>query len=202
MVAAIGDPAGHVRRVAVTHRALENGQREPIDLEEHDPGHVGLDALARSARDPLDHTQRVRVVVVGPEQDVQHDRDGGGDERGQESPPEAVHLDRVVRERGRSEEHERIEDEDDEEAENECQRQLDRCDDRQDQGVQDGDDEGDEDSSQECPDLDVRHDPGGDKERGGCDEPRHEELERLDLWPDHPLLRCRGSRVQGAPLDR
>ena len=198
---AVGDPAGHVRRVAVSHGSLKDGQREPVDLEEHDPRDVGLDALARSARDALDHAQRVRVVVVGPEEDVQHDRDGRGDERGEESPPEAVHLDRVVREGRRSEKHERIEDEDDEEPEDERQRQLDRGDDRQDQRVQDGDDERDDDGSQECLDLDVRHDPRRDEERGGRDEPGHEELERLDLRADHPLLQCCSSRVQEAPLD-
>ena len=198
---AVGDPAGHVRRVAVPHRALQDGEREPVDLEKHDPGDVGLDALARSASDPLDHPQRVRVVVVRPEEDVEDDRDGGGDERGQERPPEAVHLDRVVREGRRSEEHERVEDEDDEEAEDERQRQLDRRDDRQDQCVQDGDDERDDDRAQEGLDLDVRHDPGRDEERGGRDEPGHEELERLDLRPDHPLLRCRGLRVQETPPD-
>ena len=90
---------------------------------------------------------------------------------------------------GRSEQHERVEDEDDEEAEDERQRQPDRRDERQDQRVQDGDDEGDDDRAQEGLDLDVRHDPGRDEERGGRDEPGHEELERLDLRPDHPLLR-------------
>ena len=39
-VAILGDPARHVRGVAVAHRAAQHGQCEAVDLEEHDPRHV------------------------------------------------------------------------------------------------------------------------------------------------------------------
>ena len=41
-VRVLGQPAGHGRRVAVAHRPLQHGEREPVDLQEHDPGNVGL----------------------------------------------------------------------------------------------------------------------------------------------------------------
>ena len=37
----VGQPAGHGRGVAVAHRPAQHGQREPVDLEEDDPGDVG-----------------------------------------------------------------------------------------------------------------------------------------------------------------
>ncbi len=54
-VAALDEPAGHVRRVPVTHRPLQHRQREAVDLEVDDPRRVGLDPFARVLRDPLDH---------------------------------------------------------------------------------------------------------------------------------------------------
>ena len=59
-----------VGRVAVAHRALQHGQREAVDLEEDDPGHVRARPAALPPGDPLDHAQRVRVVVVRPEDDL------------------------------------------------------------------------------------------------------------------------------------
>ena len=72
-VRALLEPARHRRRVAVAHRALQHGQREPVDLEEDDPGRVGHRALAGAPGDPLRHAQRVGVVVVRAEHDVEHD---------------------------------------------------------------------------------------------------------------------------------
>ena len=67
------DPARHLRRVAVAHRPPQHGQREPVDLEEDDPGHVGAHLVALPACDPLDDPQRVGVVVVRAEDRLQHD---------------------------------------------------------------------------------------------------------------------------------
>ena len=43
-VRAVREPARHLRRVAVAHRAPQHRQREPVDLEEDDPGNVGLES--------------------------------------------------------------------------------------------------------------------------------------------------------------
>ena len=40
-VRVVGQPARHRRGVAVAHRAAQHRQRQPVDLEEHDPGDVG-----------------------------------------------------------------------------------------------------------------------------------------------------------------
>ena len=100
-VAALDEPAGHVRRVPVTHRPLQDGQREAVDLEVDDPRRVCLDALARALRDPLDHAQRVGVVVVRPEDDVEHDGHRRRDEGDAERRPERVDREIAVRDRSR-----------------------------------------------------------------------------------------------------
>ncbi len=89
-VAALDEPAGHVGRVAVAHRPLQHGQRQPVDLEVDDPRRVGLDPLAGTLRDPLDHPEGVGVVVVRPEDDVEHDGDRRRDEGDTERRPERV----------------------------------------------------------------------------------------------------------------
>ena len=48
----VGQPAGHGRGVAVTHRPAQHGQCEPIDLEEEDPGDVGAGDDPLPTRDP------------------------------------------------------------------------------------------------------------------------------------------------------
>ena len=63
------------------------GLREPVDLEEEDPGHVGLHTLARTARDALDDADRVRVVVVRAGDDLERGRDRRDHERRDQSPP-------------------------------------------------------------------------------------------------------------------
>ena len=85
LVAAVLEPARHVRRVSVPHRPLQHRQGEAVDLEEDDPRRVGPRQLAGAARDPPDDAVRVRVVVVRPEDHVEHDADGGRDERDAES---------------------------------------------------------------------------------------------------------------------
>ena len=42
-----------LRRVAVAHRPLQHGQRQPVDLEEDDPRHVGARRAALAPGDPL-----------------------------------------------------------------------------------------------------------------------------------------------------
>ena len=51
-------------------------------------------SVAVAPRDPLDDADRVGVVVVRAEDNVQHDPDRGGDEGSEKRPPEAAHLER------------------------------------------------------------------------------------------------------------
>ena len=74
LVRAGREPARHLRRVAVADRPLEHGEREAVDLDEDDAGLVGANLLARASGHPLDHAQRVRVVVVDAESDLEHER--------------------------------------------------------------------------------------------------------------------------------
>ena len=53
-VAALGDPARHVRGVAVPHRPAQHRQSEAVDLEEEDPRDVGAVAAALALGDPAD----------------------------------------------------------------------------------------------------------------------------------------------------
>ena len=76
LVAPLGHPARHVRRVAVAHRPPQHRQREPVDLEEDDARRVRARGAALSLRDPADDLQRVRVVVVRSEDDGEHDAHG------------------------------------------------------------------------------------------------------------------------------
>ncbi len=122
-VPALDEPAGHVRRVPVAHRPLQDGEREAVDLEVDDARRVGLDPLARVLRDPLDHAQRVGVVVVRPEDDVEHDRHGRRDEGNTESRPERVDLEVTVGDPIGREQHQRIEDQDQQQPDHEHQRE-------------------------------------------------------------------------------
>ena len=61
-VRVLGEPARHRRGVAVTHRALQHGQREPVDLEEDDARDAGLGDDALAAADPPGDADRGRVV--------------------------------------------------------------------------------------------------------------------------------------------
>ena len=90
------EPAGHGGRVAVPHRPPEHRKREPVDLEVDDPGNLGSGRAALAAGDSLDDAQRVRVVVVRPEDDLEHDAHGCDHERRQQRPAEVVHRERVV----------------------------------------------------------------------------------------------------------
>ena len=83
-------------------------------------------AAALALRDPLDDPQRVRVVVVRPEDHVEDDAHGRRDERGEQRPAEVVDRDRFRPDLRDREQHERVEDEHEHEAEQGHQRQSQR----------------------------------------------------------------------------
>jgi fido (protein-threonine AMPylation protein) len=90
-VRVLGQPAGHRGGVAVAHRAPQNGQREPIDLQVDDPGDVGLGDDALPTRDALRDAQRVRVIRA--DEDREGDAHRGDHQGGKQRPAEAVHPD-------------------------------------------------------------------------------------------------------------
>ena len=70
-------------------------EREPVDLEVDDPGHVGSGCAALAFGDALDDLQRVGVVVVRPEDHFEEDADSGDQERREQRPAEVVHHESV-----------------------------------------------------------------------------------------------------------
>ena len=117
LVPLLGHPAGHVRRVAVAQRPAQNGQRETVDLQEDDARRVRACRSTLALRDTLDDPQRVRIVVVRPEDDREDDANGRSDERRKQRPSEVVDRDRFRPDLGRQLEHERVEDEHEHEPE-------------------------------------------------------------------------------------
>ena len=148
-VAAVREPARHRRGVAVAHRPLQHGQREPVDLEEDDARGVRDRPLARAPGDPLDHPERVRVVVVRPEDHVEHDANRRRDERDPERRPEGVDREVAVGDRVRREQHQRVEHEHEHEPDEQHQRQPQRRDERGQHRVQDRDHRRGEESAPE-----------------------------------------------------
>ena len=74
----------------VPHRPSKHREGEPVDLEEDDPRHVGAWQDALTSRDSPDHPQRVVIVVVRPQHDLERDRHSGHHERGQQGASEGV----------------------------------------------------------------------------------------------------------------
>ena len=185
LVAAVVEPTRHGRRVSVPHRALQHRQGEAVDLEEDDPRRVGPRQLAGAARDALDDAVRVRIVVVRPEDHVEHDADRCRDERDAESGPERVDREIAAGHAIRCQQHERVEDEDEQQAEDEHQRQAKRRDDRRQQCVEHGNHRGRHERAPEVVHVRARHDPGRDEERRGGQDPGHDQRQR-------PEFRARG----------
>ena len=155
-VRALGRPAREHGRVAVAHRPLQDGQRQAVDLEEDDAGGVGLDAVVRALRDALDHAQRVDLAAVHAEDGLEHDRDGGGDERHQERPAEARDVDRRGVEVRGGDQDQRVEHEHEQEVDDQRVGQAQRRHERRQHGRQRADEERDDEGVAEVRDRDVR----------------------------------------------
>jgi hypothetical protein len=174
----LGQPAGHRRRVAVAHRPAQDGQREAVDLEVDDPGHVGPFATALAARDPVDDAQAVVLVVVRPEDHLQRDADRGDHERRQERPPEVVDREGVLEDVGGELQHQRVDGKHQEEAEREHEGQAKRRDERRQDRVEDRDDRGHRKRPERPLDVDAGEDRGRDQKRQAGAEPGDEQAER------------------------
>ena len=113
LVRARREPARHLRGVAVAKRSLEHRVGKAVDLDEDDARPVGVHLLARASSHPLDHAQRVRVVVVDAEGDLEYERRRGGGECTRERPAECVDHDGVADRAGSEPEDGRIQDQND-----------------------------------------------------------------------------------------
>ena len=139
-VAVVGDPAGHVRCAAGLHRAAQDRQREPVDLEEEDPGRVGGDRLRSPSRHPPGDAERVGVVVVDARDGADRRAHHRGEDRDCERIGEAVDGQLVGDEVGGHQQHRRVEREHEEEADDDGEREPQSGDDRRQQRVQHSDD--------------------------------------------------------------
>jgi hypothetical protein len=97
----LGDPAGHVGRAAVAHRVAQDGEGEPVDLQEDDARHVGALRLPLTAGDATGDADGVLVVVVGTQDDLQAEADRGDDQGGQQRVAERADRDVVGQGLGR-----------------------------------------------------------------------------------------------------
>jgi hypothetical protein len=171
-----------VRRATVTHRPAQHGQREPVDLEEDDPGHVGSRRAALALRDPLDDPERVRVVVVRGEDHLEQYAHGRHDERGEQRPPEVVDFE-GLEDVAPDLEHERVRDQHEDEAEREHERQPQRGENRGDDRVEHRDDRRHRERAPVVDDVDAGQDECGDPERQRRERPRDQQPKRAEARP-------------------
>jgi hypothetical protein len=177
-VRALAQPAGHGRGVAVAHRAAQHGQREPVDLEEDDPGDVGLGDDALAPGDALRDAQRVRVIRA--DEDREPHAHGGDHQRGKQRPAETVHPQDPIGQGVSQDEDCRVGEQDEHEAEDERQRQPQRREDRRDDRVERRGDRRNEQRAPEAVDVNTRQEPGGHHQGDTRGEPRDEEPEHRE----------------------
>jgi len=189
---ALGQPARHLGCVAVAHGALEHRQRQAVDLQIEDAGHVGHHTVADPAGDALDHAQRVSVVVVGAEEDLEDHGHRGDDDSGQRR-PERVHLERVVRDVGGQLQDPGVEKQDQQEAGDGHEGQTQRRDERRQERVEQRD-EGRRDERPKRPlDVHAGHEPRSHVDSQRRRYPRHEQTPK-------PQTRARGLPRRRLPL--
>jgi hypothetical protein len=193
-VAIVGHPTRHVRRAPVAHSLLQHGQRKPIDLKEHDPGCIRARLHALSPRDALQHAHRVLVVVVGPRDDLEQDRDSRHHQRCQQGVSERVDPDEVRQQLVGKQQQEGIDDQHQHEAEREHERQPQRGDEGRHYRVEDGDDGRHGECGTRPFEGESGHQDGGDVERRGRNGPRDQQAQRAQAWlrrlPPHRLAVC------------
>ena len=184
----VGQPAGHGRGVAVAHRPAQHGQCEPVDLEEEDPGDVGVGDDPLPARDPSRNAKRVRVVRA--EDNRERDAHSGDHERSEKRPAEAVDGEHPVGQVVGPAENGGVREQHQEEAGHERERQSQRGEDGRDDRVQRCDDRRDEQRTPVVVDADTGQEPGGHHQRDAHGKPREGERE-------HPQTRTLGLPGRG-----
>ncbi len=143
LVRAGREPACHLRRVTVTDGPLKHGVSKAVDLHEDDAGVVRMYLLARASSHPFDHPQRVRVVVVDAESDLEHERRCRSGQSTRECPAERVHDDGVGDQVGGDPENRRIQEQNHQKTAEDGERQPDLSHRRNGQGIEDADDRND-----------------------------------------------------------
>ena len=200
-VAVLGDPAGEVGSAAVAHRVTEDRQREPVDLEEDDPGSVGFGLDALPPCHPPDHADGVGVVVVGAEDHLEHHGDRRDHQRGQQRVAERVDADLVDHGLGELQD-QRVGDQHQQEADDEHERQPQRRQQRRDERVEDPDQPGDQerraDPAERDPGDQRGGDPDGDRPDHPGDDQVHEAKTRRGGLPAQLLAVC-GVRSRSNP---
>jgi hypothetical protein len=157
-------PAGHVGRGSVADRPLEHRKREPVDLQEHDPGGPRCGRVPSTPRHPPRHTQRVGVIVVDPGGYTDPSADRRGDERHRQGRAKAVHVELCRQDLGREQQHPRVQPEDKQEADADGEGQPQRGHERRQDRVQYRDDRCHRHRAGETPDLGSGEQLGGQQQ--------------------------------------
>ena len=123
-VTLFGNPPRHLGCAAVAHRPPQHGQTKAVDFEEYDPGNVRDRLSTGPARDPLRHTEHVRVVIVQTEERIDDNRDGRYDECRAQRGAERVDGDGAGGNAAGQQEDRCVEREDEEQAEEEREREA------------------------------------------------------------------------------
>ena len=187
-------PTGHVRRIAVPQRPPQHRQREPVDLQIDDPGHVGRGDDPLPTRNPVRDPDRGHVM--GAEQHRKHQAHSRHHQRRKQRPAEVVDREDPVGERVGCQEDRGVRDQHQQEAEDQRQGQPQRRQNRRDDGVQRRNDHGHQQRAPEALDVDPRKHPGGHHQRDTRGEPRDDEWEQ----PDARALGLPGGGLTVCPL--
>ena len=194
-VAALGDPAGHVRSAPVAHGVAEHREAEAVDLEVDDAGDVGGRAATAALGDATRHAQGVLVVVVRAGDDLQDHPDRGDEDRGEQRPAERVDLDVVRQHLVGEHEHDRVHEQHQDEPDRQHVGQAQRGDDRRQDGVEQRDDQGDEEGRAAPGQSDAGQDPGHEPHGRGRQDPADDHAKRAQarrrrLPPGCAVQRC------------
>ncbi len=148
------------------------GGREPVDLQEQNPGCVGPDPLSLAPCDPLDDAQRVGVVVVDAEDHLQHEARRRDQQRGEQRISKRVDLEVDRVERGDEQQDRGVDREHDQKPDHERERQPERGHDRRQERVQHPDEHGRLERPGEALDVDSRKQRRGDPHRHRANQQR------------------------------
>jgi hypothetical protein len=153
-------------------------QREPVDLEEEDPGDVAGDRLAGPPCDAAGEAQRVPGVVVEAHQRADRHAERGGEHGDRERIPEVADVELVGSDLCGEQQHRGVEGEHEHEPDRHREREAQRRDHRRQDRVEHRDDRRDQHGAGEPTHLGSRHDAGGQQQAEGRSQPRGDQPQR------------------------